>query len=666
MGKLTYSARKISGVKAGQVVSKDLKKRIPPSTGAKAAARDPTLEIDLTGKNLTDEGFAQFIDDLIQCTLYRSTDHPLGLAKVTEFHLSGNNLTVNSLAKLGAVIAANPGDLRELDLSSNDIKVASDDEKKIWKEFLDSFRNCYVLQKLDLSKNPMGVKGLEILARVYVKSDLDYLEADADAIVRENHGLANGEEAALAEEVEELKVGEKNKENEPRAGRAKKSPAKGGKAAKQNGASPISTPSKAPGLADLRRYACTRGLRSIPYFILSEMGLNNSSAVNLSHMLTIQRASAQLLTFLPPSKASAVPESAQENRSLIWQPNEAFTGFAKRLLDVTEKTIDFKAKIQTSENCDMDDHAESAQQKMQNKLALEFTRLTKRVRIECLKQEGVRVSDIAFTALKMVILSRALLLDDKDRTVEVEVEAEAEEPVEDEEGVTFEHLETVPEDLEQEQAIEQQQFMEEQAIEYSPFSEQVESYCDPGRPSGSAFDYASGPFHPAAHLFDEEFPALQPATRQVHFQVPVMAATSLPEPNDQPIDFSPNSNSSPGKDKDNNADSTMSINTGNAANSSPAQPTRSGGKGTFRGSFAQKVRKRTWRFGLPFELWRRIIVDAVDADGILDHEQQSRVMHYASDWDSVANELTVKGAEEHQQIYKIVDSVGGFIYSPLS
>jgi hypothetical protein len=141
--------------------------------------------------------------------------------------LSGNNLTVLSLPKLGEVVAHSAGDLRELDLSRNEICVASAQDKAIWKAFLECFKNSYVLSKLDLSENPIGPTGLEILCCVYIKSDVDYLEADAAAIV----GLSVDDESTLVEEVSTLKV---NENDSPRANRAKKTVGKG-KAAKQNG-----------------------------------------------------------------------------------------------------------------------------------------------------------------------------------------------------------------------------------------------------------------------------------------------------------------------------------------------------------------------------------------------------------------------------------------------
>ncbi|KAL4867750.1 hypothetical protein BDV12DRAFT_209592 [Aspergillus spectabilis] len=603
MGKLTYSARKISGIKAGQVVSKDLKKRQPPGIGSKAAARDPTLEIDLANKCLTDAGFAEFIDDLLNCIRYRDEQHPAGLAKVTEFHLQGNNLTIHSLAKLGEVIALSPGDLRELDISQNDIHVESDEEKKFWKAFLTSFKNCYVLSKLDISGNPIGNAGLEILARIYLKSDLDYLEADAEVIVKENHGNV----VELVEGVTALRISEK--EYDPRAGRSKKSPFKG-KGGKQNGTSTaVAGPSKSITIADLKKFACTRGLRSVPYFMLSDIALQNSSVVHLSRMIATQRASDQLLTFLPPGKASAIPEAAVDDKSLIWRPNNKLAVYAKRLLDVTESIREFKSKAQAeSDGEDGEDGEDSTdedtQRKMQSKLALEYARLTKRIRLESLKHEGLRSNDITIIAFRMMIISRALLLDDEDRPKEWPIE----------ETMLLEELPTP----------------EEQEVVPKPSFAPVEYPIEPPRYIclGSL---PPGPFHPATEAFDAEFPTLQAACQKETLQkTSSESGSKSPE-----VSFS------------------------------PSQPSCAG-KQLLRAPQVKKARKSTWRFGFPFEIWRRIIADVVDADGILDQEQQSRIIHYACDWEALEYELTIKGAEEHQQIWKFLETVGCFTYSSLS
>ena len=199
------------------------RKRLPDGPGFKAAARDPTLEIDISNKKLTDKDLSVFIDDLLECIRE-------DLAKVVEFHLQGNNLTVKSLPKLGEAVALNAGEMRELDISNNNISVSPDPkDKAMWCSFLHSFKNCYVLKKLDLGGNPLGPVGLENLACVYIKSDLHFLEDDANAIVEHKH-----EERPFIEDPVAVKAAPgKENERSTRGSRPGKSPNKGKKALRQ-------------------------------------------------------------------------------------------------------------------------------------------------------------------------------------------------------------------------------------------------------------------------------------------------------------------------------------------------------------------------------------------------------------------------------------------------
>lgn len=88
----------------------------------------------------------------------------------------------------------------------------------MWQAFLGSFRDCYMLKKLDLGYNNLGTAGMEILARVYIQSDLDFLEGDAEDVL----GSMHEEDSSLAEEMESLKL-KPGKENEPIRGRPRKS-----------------------------------------------------------------------------------------------------------------------------------------------------------------------------------------------------------------------------------------------------------------------------------------------------------------------------------------------------------------------------------------------------------------------------------------------------------
>ncbi|KKK20100.1 hypothetical protein ARAM_000799 [Aspergillus rambellii] len=608
MGKLNYSARKIGGIKAGQVVSKDLKKRIPPGIGSKAAARDPTLEIDIACKDLTDAGFAQFIDDLIDCVKYRNEQHPSGLTKVTELHLQSNQLTIQSLAKLAEVITLSPGDLRELDLSQNEIQVVSAEEQMIWNSFLKSFTNCFMLKKLDLSGNPLGPVGLEILARVYIKSDLDYLEADAGAII----GTKLDEEVdVVSEELAALKNLNSEKENESsRAGRVKKSPCKG-KGVRQNAASHSTAVanSKAFTAADLKKYTCTRGLRSIPYLNLSDSGISVCSAVHLSCMLQMQRTPEQLLAFLPTGKAYTIHECEESSKSIVWKPNGGLAPFATKLLEVAETIHESRVHVSFEDEesgTDGDD-----QRKLQSKRVLEYSRLSKRVRMEFLKHEGVHASQISITALKMMIVARALLLNDQDRDAETGSEEEEESAVE-------------------EVAVEER--IEEPEPKPEKPRRTVRFLCD----LEPKYSFPIGPFHPAAERFDAEFPALRPTNYKDVPVAPPVAAKPVELETEQSLEAS-----------------------GNQSHRCENVPAR-------HLSAPHKTRKGEGRFRVPLDIWRRIIAEAVGADGILDQEQQDQILHYASDWDIVAYELTIKGTEDHQQIWKFLETVNCFAYTPLA
>ena len=182
------------------------------------------MEIDIANKKLTDKDLSMFIDDLLECIREE-------LAKVTEFHVQGNSLTLKSLPKLGEAIALNAGELRELDISNNNINISPNPEDKaMWCQFLNSFKNCYMLKKLDLGGNPLGPVGLEILARIYIKSDLHFLEDDAKAVVEPKN-----EERSFIEDPAAVRV-TTGKENErsTKGSRPGKSPNKGKKPLRQN------------------------------------------------------------------------------------------------------------------------------------------------------------------------------------------------------------------------------------------------------------------------------------------------------------------------------------------------------------------------------------------------------------------------------------------------
>lgn len=156
---------------------------------------------------------------------FRDEEHPDGAAKITELHLSGNQLTLTSLGKLIEIIAESCADLREIDLSRNRIEIRDQEQKYAWLAFLRAFDDCCVLKKVDFSGNVLGIGGMEMLARAYMQSNLNFDEDE------DEDSLENGDDdEEVADDMAALKVN-----GHKEGSRSKKSPSKA--KGKQNGES---------------------------------------------------------------------------------------------------------------------------------------------------------------------------------------------------------------------------------------------------------------------------------------------------------------------------------------------------------------------------------------------------------------------------------------------
>ncbi|KAL1975004.1 hypothetical protein VTN31DRAFT_5208 [Thermomyces dupontii] len=278
----------------------------------------------------------------------------------------------------------------------------------------------------------------------------------------------------------------------------------------------------------------------------------------------MHRPPGQLLEFLPPGKSVTVPNKTSCAGGVVWLPNNRLSDAACNLLRTAEKLARPTSEDADEERSNDDLHLSldglsiNEHREMAQKLDTTHARLLKRVRLEALATEGVHAVQLWSMALKMIVVSRAILLDDGRR----------------------------------------------------PNSGQAATNGSvrASKPTGARL--TSGPFHPNmdADTFDAMFPALGAVT---------------------------------------------------------------GGSDTAKRTLpAQKATKAAlddratpgFRFGLPLELWRRIIAEAVGAECILSRAQQVRVLEYVGNWGSLEQELTVSGAAEHQQIWKMLESVGCFEY----
>lgn len=337
----------------------------------------------------------------------------------------------------------------------------------------------------------------------------------------------------------------------------------------------------------------------------------------------MQRSRKQLLAFLPTGKVPTLPNESNQCRGIMWLPSGLDT-IARKMVDVGEaiwETIasDFDSDdpyenrrasgaSRTSGGAQDSNNDSDDQRKRQKKLDTEFMRLAKRVRMDVLKNNSVHTVDIWSTALKMMVVSRALLLDDEDRVVQTPP------------------TETPPECPQPEEAP-----AEELA---EPEIDAPEEHIPEDSPPSPPKVYIS-PFHPASEAFDSEFPALKAVQ-----PVQVAAPKEEPKTHEEPE-------------------------TSNAIRESlTPEPSSRQDTATTRGQSRNGARqKQVWRGGLPLEIWRRIIANSVGADGILSKNQQVQIMRYAADWDVMAYKMTIQGAEEYQQIWKFLETVKCFTYS---
>ncbi|KAK2739738.1 hypothetical protein FQN55_009328 [Onygenales sp. PD_40] len=588
MVKLNYTGRKVQGVKVGQAVSKDLKKRIPPGTGARAAARDPHVEIDLTGKELTDDGFASFVGDLINCIQYRDGDHPNGTVRLTELVLKGNKLTVASMKMLGAVVALSGDCLTYLDVSENCISVASRLEREVWKGFLEAFQGCYHLKKIDISGNPLGGGGFDVFARVYTQSDLDFVEPLANG-GSNDHADASGM-AEINASLKSVNLG---------SGKENRKPVGNGTATSRNEGNhqdvlkPLGVHiDKEVQPADDSHYASARGLRSVPYLVFSNACTTNACAFHLWNITLSHREPDKLLQFLPPGKSMAPADHLNADNGIIYTPCEGLHALGKRLLELGGE---YRMKISEidadeTEVLDPDQELEESeitrQRQLRKKHEIEMERVKNRLLLDVIKTDGVTSVDLWIVSFKMMRVARAILLDDKDKP----------KPY-------------VPAD--------------ETNIPEEPFPTIMEPY--------------PAIFDPDGDGFTEDFPTIQEA---LSYPNGVSALSTVETPTKHKTQ--PRRTSAASRNvASNRRDSTA----------------------TAKKVVPNAGSKEVGRFGLPMDLWRRIIADAMGATEILNVEQQMNVLRYASDWRAIKQELRIRGGTEYEQIWKILSSMGCLSYA---
>ncbi|OJD15927.1 hypothetical protein AJ78_03870 [Emergomyces pasteurianus Ep9510] len=604
--KLTPEQRKVRGIKAGLAVVKDLKKRVPPGLGSRAAARDPHVEIDLTGKELTDEGFAVFVNGLINCIQYRDEEHPKGSVRLIELVVKGNALTIASMKKLGLVVALSCDCLTQLDISDNRISVRSREQREAWQDFLESFQGCYLLKKVDFGGNPLGGAGFDVFVRVYAQSDLYFIEPLADEraknqIVTDTPDVLNN--ISMEEEKENRKplgnatLGERIKEGHKDSLKGFRPKVK----------------SQGVQLTEGSNYRSARGLRSVPYLVFSNCCTTNACAFHLWTLVLSHRQPNTLLEFLPPSKSVGPLEQTNPTNGIVYTPNEKLSVLGRRLLELGNefRMQNYETDAEDTEPYGFDkEFGESditKRRELHKKSQIEMDRVKNRLLLDVLKTDGIRITGIWNAALRMMRAARAILLDDGTRPMKPTATIDDRNLIElhtANEGLTHEYL------------------TDDCLTDEYPKNEYIKN----------RYSFLS-PLLQQGEGFLEDFPTIQ-ETLEGH--------------NREGLNLSWEQGLQGGG---NTTSRRMPRNRKDSVVGAKNVLLKFEGKGD------------TGRFGVPMDIWRRIIADAVGASEFLTVEQQFSVLWYASDWQAIKQELRISGGKEFEQIWKILSSMGCLSYA---
>ncbi|QVM06837.1 hypothetical protein D8B26_001541 [Coccidioides posadasii str. Silveira] len=584
MVKLSYAGRKVQGLKLGQAVARDLRKRIPPGSGARAAARDPTIELDLTGKLLTDDGLKEIIDALVSCIKFQDENYPNGVIKLTELSLKGNALTTTAIARLAKVVELSKSSLVKLDISDNGISIISKTQRSNWRIFLKSFEECYMLKSIDFSGNKLGSAGFDGISEVFLKSELYFIVPSPARIPDEN-----GKLHSVGDKLKSISLNTNGNDT-------LRLPAAGEANCRRGAAEPKND----------ELYASTRGLRSVPYLNFAGSGNTTACAFHLWGMSMVHLGAEELLEFLPTGRSMVPPGAVQHGSGIVYVPNE-FGPLGRSLLATGEQFVRELSRVDDDidsmtlgEDLDRDEVVKARHTCKRTQEEME--RIKYRAILDVLTTEGVQSVELWNVAFKTMIVARALLLDDGDK-----------------QGLTKES--NVTDKMDKPGHNDDSRGSPEQAL-------------------GRCYPQSNSPWTD----FAQEFPSLP---------------TSPRKRNDGPVKNGITSQSTSKKDN-------RGFKAGSGhlrSRACPCAEMLEMSPQAISRPAPGAVFKQVGRFGLPMRLWTRIIVEAMDENEVLNPQQQMRIIRYACDWNSVTQELKIKGGTEAEQIRKILNSMDCLSYS---
>lgn len=254
--------------------------------------------------------------------------------KLDELYLSCCSLPTTALRHLAVIVAASSDTLQRIDLQGNGWDLSTEAALRDWETFLTSFENCVKMRKLDFSDNRLGDKGVETLLRVYIRemADVEDEEDEVEDMFGEPMIRSSSKKSMHSldedEEEEEIAMGASfDCETSPTTTLAESAPIRSNRRQSDSIAIP------------------TRGLRSIAYIHLNDVGMTDLSALHLTYLLPYH----QLPHILFRRVDTQIPDPTTFREDVLYNPenfcrgvlydfdNPELTQLGKKILESVEK-----------------------------------------------------------------------------------------------------------------------------------------------------------------------------------------------------------------------------------------------------------------------------------------------------------------------------------------
>jgi hypothetical protein len=206
--------------------------------------------------------------------------------------------------------------------------MATPDALRDWEEFLMAFQNCGKMRRVDFSDNSLGDKGIEILVRVYTRRLRDPIVGEEGEVLTEPMSRSTSNLSQHSDEDEFISM----------------------EGSVEYGSSPATSLAASALIKSNRRSSDdltipNRGLPSIAYIHLNNVGMTDLSALHLTYLLPYHNLPHVLLRRLDSQIADSTSNIHEDElydpdslcRGIMYDLDQDISPLGKKILESVEK-----------------------------------------------------------------------------------------------------------------------------------------------------------------------------------------------------------------------------------------------------------------------------------------------------------------------------------------